>query len=200
MVAELSTLAGRARAEQANACRTFLAQEHARIADSFRAGAPGDEVTRAYAHAADEVVTALFRAARAQFDPFEVALVAVGGYGRAELCPYSDLDLWFLVPGSVYRDGRAKDLAEAVLYPLWDLRMEVGHAVRTVDDALALAKEDLTSCTALLDTRFLDGDRALYDKLEREIPRQFDRDVNGFVRRLTEEKAGRHARFGDTVF
>jgi [protein-PII] uridylyltransferase len=200
MVAELNTLAGRARPEQAAACRQFLDAEHARIVEAHRAGAPGDETARAWALAADQVVTALFRAARAQFEPFEVALVAVGGYGRAELCPFSDLDLWFLVPQAVYADGRAKDLAEAVLYPLWDLRMEVGHAVRTVDDALSLAREDLTSCTALLDTRFLDGDRAIYDKLEREIPRQFDRDVNGFVRRLTTEKTERHGRFGDTVF
>jgi [protein-PII] uridylyltransferase len=202
MVAELSTLQGRARAEQAAACRTFLEKEHRRIAEAHHAGASGDDTTRAYAAAADAVVTALFSAARAQIQtkPFECALVATGGYGRAELCPYSDLDLWFLVPKDVYRDGRAKELAEAVLYPLWDLKIEVGHAVRTAEDALQLGREDLTACTALLDTRFLDGDRALYDKLEREIPRQFDRDPNGFVRRVAQEKSERHARFGDTVF
>jgi [protein-PII] uridylyltransferase len=200
MVAEQLSLEGRARAEQAAACRAFLEKEHRRIADAHHAGAPGDQTTRDYALAADAVVTALFRAARARNKPFEVALVATGGYGRAELCPYSDLDLWFLVPKDVYRDGRAKELAEAVLYPLWDLKIEVGHAVRTVDEALSLGREDLTACTALLDTRFLDGDRAIYDKLEREIPRQFDRDPNGFVRRVASEKSERHARFGDTVF
>jgi [protein-PII] uridylyltransferase len=113
------------------------------------------------------------------------------------LCPYSDLDLWFLLPSG---DARGKELAEAVLYPLWDLRLEVGHAVRTVDEAIALAREDLTAATALLDTRFLDGERAVYDKLEREAPRQFDRDPNSFVRRLATEIKERHARFGDTVF
>ncbi len=201
MVAVLDDLKQLARAEQASACRTFLATEHARIAAGHTAGAAGDDTARAYAHAADEVVRALFRAARAGgAHNFEVALVAVGGYGRAELCPYSDLDLWFLVPNNIMASGRAQALAEAVLYPLWDLKMEVGHAVRTVDEALQLSREDLTACTALLDTRFLDGDRALFDKLEREIPRLFDRDPNGFVRRLAAEKAERHARFGDTVF
>jgi [protein-PII] uridylyltransferase len=200
MVAELSTLSGRKRSEQAEVCRAYLAAEHARIAAGHLAGAPGDETTRAYAHAADEVVRALFRAAReASADRFDVALVAVGGYGRGELCPYSDLDLWFLVPPSA-QGKRAQELAEAVLYPLWDLRMEVGHAVRTVDETIDLARDDLTACTALLDTRFLDGDRAVYDKLERDTPRLFDRDPNRFVRRLALEKEERHARFGDTVF
>src|SRR5439155_535668 len=59
---------------------------------------------------------------------------------------------------------------------------------------------DLTAATALYDIRFLDGDAELYGKLEREVPRQFDRDPNAFVRRLTQEKQERHARFGDTVF
>ena len=201
MVAELTTLAGRERSEQADVCRAFLQAEHKRIADAHFAGAPGDETARAYSEAADQVVRALFRAARAQYPhQFEVAVLAVGGYGRGELCPFSDLDMWFLVPQSAVNNKHAQILAEAVLYPLWDLRMEVGHAVRTVDGVLQLAREDLTACTALLDTRFLDGDRAIYDKLEREIPRQFDRDLNGFVRRVAAEKAERHARFGDTVF
>jgi [protein-PII] uridylyltransferase len=198
MVAELTSLAGRARAEQARVCRAFLDQEHARIVAAHQAGAPGDQTARAYAEAADEVVRALFRAALAALDKkIEVAVVAVGGYGRAELCPYSDLDLWFLVQSA---DARAKELAESVLYPLWDLKLEVGHAVRTVDGALGLAREDLTAATALLDTRFLDGSAELYAKLEREVPRLFDRDPNGFVRRLAQEKQERHARFGDTVF
>ncbi|HEY7953733.1 MAG TPA: [protein-PII] uridylyltransferase [Polyangia bacterium] len=192
-------LAGRTRADQADACRRFLELSHARILALHRSGAPGDETARAYAAAADEVVRALFRAARAGLGrPLEVALVAVGGYGRAELCPYSDLDLWFVLPGR--EDRRAQELAEAVLYPLWDLRMEVGHAVRTVSGALALARDDLTACTALLDLRFLDGERAPFESLAHEAAQKFQRDPGAFVRRLVAEKSERHARFGDTVF
>jgi [protein-PII] uridylyltransferase len=201
-------LTGRSRSEQAEACRAFLAAEHARIAEAHLGGAPGDETARAYADAADAVVRALFGAARAASagggagaGALEVSLVAVGGYGRRELCPYSDLDLWFLVPsGRAASDGRAQELAEAVLYPLWDLRMEVGHAVRSVDEALELARDDLTAATALLDARFLDGDRGPFERLERATPRQFERDPNAFVRRMAQEKAERHARFGDTVY
>jgi [protein-PII] uridylyltransferase len=196
--AVLPSLSGRARDEQAEACRAFLDAAHERIKQAHLDGAPGDETARAWAGAADDVVRALFRAALAATPGVEVTLVAVGGYGRGELCPYSDLDLWFLVdkPG----DARATAIAEAVLYPLWDLRLEVGHAVRTVGEALALAREDLTACTALLDARFLDGESRIWAEFSREVPRLFDRDVNGVVRRLSREKDDRHARFGDTVY
>src|SRR6185369_5909599 len=182
----------------AAACRQFLDAERARIAAAHRAGEPGELSARAYAEAADQVVCALFRAARAEQQRFDVALVAVGGYGRAELCPYSDLDIWFLVANS--RDKDAQLLAEEVLYPLWDLKMEVGHAVRTPGESIDQARQDLTAATALLDTRFLDGDREPFDKLERELSKVFDRDPNQFVRKMAEEKDGRHARFGDTVY
>src|SRR5262249_25453765 len=146
------------------------------------------------------VVRALFRAAAAEHKGLDVALVAVGGYGRGELCPYSDLDVWLLVPRGKTSDPRAQAIAEAMLYPLWDLRMEVGHAVRSVEESIDLAREDLTACTALLDARFLDGDRAIWEKYTREVPRLFDRDVNSLLKRLAREKDERHARFGDTVY
>ena len=196
----LAPLAGRARDEQADACRAYLAAAHGRIREAHFAGAPGDTTARAWSDAADEVVRALFRAAAAAHPGLEVALVAVGGYGRGELCPYSDLDLWLLVPRGKSSDARAQAIAEAILYPLWDLRIEVGHAVRTVEESIELAREDLTACTALLDARFLDGDGAIWDKYTREVPRLFDRDVNRLVGRLSKEKDERHARFGDTVY
>ncbi|MCU1279775.1 MAG: [protein-PII] uridylyltransferase, partial [bacterium] len=163
-------------------------------------GAPGDATARDWAAAADEVVRALFRAATAAHPGLELALVAVGGYGRGELCPYSDLDIWLLVPRGKSADPRAQAVAEAMLYPLWDLRMEVGHAVRSVEESIDLARQDLTACTALLDARFLDGDRAIWENFTRAVPRLFDRDVNVVVRKLSEEKHERHARFGETVY
>jgi [protein-PII] uridylyltransferase len=195
--ATLPPLAGRARNEQAEACRAYLDGAHARLQKAHFDGAPGDETARGWAMAADEVVRALFRAAVAAHPGLPIALVAVGGYGRAELCPYSDLDLWLLVPKA---DGRAREVAEAILYPLWDLKLEVGHAVRTIDESMKQAREDLTACTALLDARFLDGDPGLWAELTRAVPRLFERDVNEIVGKLKREKDDRHARFGDTVY
>jgi [protein-PII] uridylyltransferase len=189
---------GTERAAQSAACRVFLEEAREELERLHKEGLPGDEVARRHAEAVDVVVRALFAAARGAFPELKVSLVAVGGYGRAELCPYSDLDLWFLVENS--RDKDAQLLAEAVLYPLWDLRMEVGHAVRTPAESIAQAKDDLTALTALLDTRFLDGDRGPYEKLEREMPKLFDRYPNTLVQKLVAEKDARHARFGDTVY
>jgi [protein-PII] uridylyltransferase len=197
---ELPPLAGRARNEQADACKQFLADAQARVRAAHLAGVPGDETARAWALACDDVVRGLFRAACDADPGLPLTLVAVGGYGRAELCPYSDLDVWLLVPAGRTKDGRAQAIAEAILYPLWDLRMEVGHAVRSVEETLAQARQDLTACTALCDARFLDGDRELWARFGREVPRLFDRDVNAIIKRLQQEKDERHARFGDTVY
>jgi len=197
MLTDTPDLQGRGRAEQAAACRAFLDRARAQLEAMHKQGVPGDEVARRHAEAVDVVVRALFAAAHAKH-ALPVSLVAVGGYGRAELCPYSDLDIWFLVDNS--RDKEAQILADEVLYPLWDLKMEVGHAVRTPGESIDQARQDLTAATALLDVRFLDGDRGPFEKLKRELTRVFDRDPNQFVRKMAEEKDGRHARFGDTVY
>lgn len=191
------SLGGRPRSEQADACKEYLDQARERLRVAHLEGAPGDETARDWADACDQVVGALFAAARAQAPDLEVALVAVGGYGRRELCPHSDLDLWLLVE---QKDPRAQELAETMLYPLWDLRLAVGHAVRTVEEALAQARADLTACTALLDARLLAGERALWERLQSAIPRLCERDGNELVRRLRRERDERHARFGDTVY
>jgi [protein-PII] uridylyltransferase len=84
-----------------------------------------------------------------------VAVLAVGGYGRAEMAPHSDVDLLFLTPWKI--TPWAESVIESMLYMLWDLRLKVGHASRTVKDCLRLAREDMTIRTALLEYRFIAG-------------------------------------------
>jgi [protein-PII] uridylyltransferase len=128
-----------------------------------------------------------------------VAIFATGGFGRAELAPYSDLDLLVLcakTPG-----GDVQKLAESILYPLWDAKVDAGHAVRAYDQALALPANDLAAATALLDARFLTGDRALADKfLAAFRARVAKTAAEDFVARLRAEQKERHSRFGDTIF
>jgi len=128
-----------------------------------------------------------------------VAIFATGGFGRAELAPFSDLDLLVLcakTPG-----GEVQKLAEAILYPLWDAKVDAGHAVRAYDQALALPANDLAAATALLDARFLTGDRALADKfLGAFRARVAKTAAEDFVARLRAEQKERHSRFGDTIF
>jgi [protein-PII] uridylyltransferase len=128
-----------------------------------------------------------------------VAIFATGGFGRAELAPFSDLDLLVLcakTPGS-----DVQKLAESILYPLWDAKVDAGHAVRAYDQALALPANDLAAATALLDARFLTGDKALADKfLAAFRARVAKTAAEDFVGRLRAEQKERHSRFGDTIF
>jgi [protein-PII] uridylyltransferase len=128
-----------------------------------------------------------------------VAIFATGGFGRAELAPFSDLDLLVLCAKTPGPD--VQKLSEAILYPLWDAKVDAGHAVRAYDQALALPANDLAAATALLDARFLTGDRALADKfLAAFRARVAKTAAEDFVARLRAEQKERHSRFGDTIF
>src|SRR6188472_3660024 len=128
-----------------------------------------------------------------------VAIFATGGFGRAELAPYSDLDLLVLCAKTPGPD--VQKLAEAILYPLWDAKVDAGHAVRAYDQALALPANDLAAATALLDAQFLTGDRALADKfLAAFRARVAKTGAEDFVARLRAEQKERHSRYGDTIF
>ena len=92
-----------------------------------------------------------------------LSVVATGGYGRGELAPLSDIDLLFLRPYK--QTPRGEQIVEYMLYLLWDLGLKVGHATRTVDESLRYAERDQTIRTALLEARYVWGDRALFDEL-----------------------------------
>src|SRR5215475_5600326 len=100
-----------------------------------------------------------------------MAIVATGGYGRGLMAPGSDIDLLFVLPYKQTAWG--EQLAEAILYCLWDMGLKVGHATRSIDESIRLAKADMTIRTAILEARFLLGDRTLFD----EMVTQFDRQV-----------------------
>jgi [protein-PII] uridylyltransferase len=127
-----------------------------------------------------------------------VAIAGVGSYGRGAVALKSDLDVRLLAR----KIGRASDLADALLYPLWDMGVAVGHQVVTIDDLVDAARDDLPTATSLLDWRHVAGDRALEAALRKrgeesifahsELPR--------FLRRLEDEVAQRHGRFGGSVY
>lgn len=128
-----------------------------------------------------------------------LTIVAVGGYGRAELCPQSDIDLLFLQPYK--QTPRGEQIVEFILYMLWDLGLKVGHATRSLVECVRLAKEDLTIRTALLESRYLWGD----DKLYAEFRHRFISDVvrgSGpeFIAAKLAERNERHKRLGDSRY
>jgi [protein-PII] uridylyltransferase len=126
----------------------------------------------------DEIIRLLFEFAKKHLYPSQnpseaehMAVVATGGYGRGLQAPGSDLDLLFLLPYKQTAWGES--IAEAILYCLWDTGLKVGHATRSVDECIRQAKADITIRTAILEARFLLGDRKLFDELQT----RFDREV-----------------------
>jgi [protein-PII] uridylyltransferase len=128
-----------------------------------------------------------------------LSLVALGGYGRGELAPGSDVDLLFLLPYKQTPWG--EQVVEYMLYLLWDLGFKVGHSTRSVDEAIRLAKSDVTIATATLEARWVWGDQGLFE----ELKERFRRDVltgtgATFVEAKLAERAERHRRLGDSRY
>ncbi len=129
----------------------------------------------------------------------QLAVVAVGGTGRGEMAPHSDWDLLFLTPWKQTAWGES--VIESMLHMLWDFKLKVGYAVRSVDDCLRLAARDMTIRTSLLEMRFLTGDRGPYDELETRIWRElFEKTRREFVEAKLAEQEDRHARHGGSRY
>nr|WP_245883833.1 [protein-PII] uridylyltransferase [Hasllibacter halocynthiae] len=181
------------------------ALEQGRAALAARlAGAPCDSrpVIEGQAALTDVVVRAAFAHALALHPngvPSEgerLTILAVGGYGRGEMAPFSDVDLLFLVPWKV--TGWQERVIETVLYLLWDLKLKVGHATRTVADCLRLGREDFTIRTSLLEQRAVAGDAALADELGLRLRRDlFSGSEKAFVDAKLAERALRLERQGN---
>ncbi|MGL4543263.1 MAG: [protein-PII] uridylyltransferase, partial [Polymorphobacter sp.] len=128
-----------------------------------------------------------------------MTLIAVGGYGRGEMAPYSDIDVMFLTPWKQTAWG--EQVIETMLYVLWDLGLKIGHSTRSLDDMVRMAKGDLTIRTALLESRYVWGDQALYDAASARFRKDV---VAGTARAFIAEKLGerdaRHKRMGDSRY
>ena len=159
-------------------------------------------VTRAYSWLTDCIVTAAREVAIRHVHPLgtsaadeRLAMIAVGGYGRGEMAPQSDVDLLFLSATRI--TPWAESVIETMLDILWDLRLKVGHASRTVKDCLRLGAEDFTIRTALLEHRFLAGDSALAADLDRRLKAElFKGTAREFIEAKLSEREARHEKQG----
>ena len=132
-------------------------------------------------------------------DAERVSLVALGGYGRGEMAPFSDLDLMFLTP--TRRSGWCEQVIESMLYLLWDLKFKVGQSSRSPTELINLAREDVTVRTAMLEARWVWGDEALYALAAARFREEIvDGTARQFVAAKLEEREARHKRMGDTRY
>ncbi|MFC1526807.1 bifunctional uridylyltransferase/uridylyl-removing protein GlnD [Candidatus Latescibacterota bacterium] len=156
------------------------------LESEHRQGRAGLETARAIAGVVDGLVLEIHAESLARHGDSGHALVALGGYGRQEMSPYSDVDLLFL-----FRRERDKsaDFISGVLHPLWDLAFEIGHSSRTITEAVKMARQDLVSCTAMMDSRLLAGDRPLYDTFRERLYKQLPKGTVARLQRSRLERA-----------
>ena len=128
-----------------------------------------------------------------------IAVLAVGGYGRGEMAPHSDVDIAFVTPFK--RSSWTEQVVEAILYLLWDLGLKVGQSSRSLDETVKMAQEDLTIRTALLESRFVWGDRDIYEQAGRRFWSEVvGKTASEFVRLKMIERDERHKRMGDSRY
>ena len=176
----------------------------AAISDAFDA-APfaSRELTRSYTYLTDGLVMAALHTAEMHLHPMSsrtqgqrLSVLAVGGYGRGEMAPFSDVDLLFLTPYKI--TAWAESVIESMLYILWDLKLKVGHSSRTINDCVRLGGEDFTIRTAMLEMRYLDGDDQLAQELSERLQSEFfGKSGNDFIEAKLEEREKRHQRQGE---
>ncbi|KXU34400.1 uridylyltransferase [Cephaloticoccus primus] len=190
------------------ACKAFLAEQTAALRAHHAAGAGGRQIARERADTLDALLRALMLHAVTHYPhgalPAPMALLALGGYGRRELCPLSDVDILFLYPSDTPA-AAIKPLQEhliaEVLYPLWDCGLKVGHYTRTLEEVFGEARGDIRTKTSLLEARYLSGSRPLANAFCKSYRHYFRNEgpLDYIAQRLADQ-AARRAKASDTVF
>jgi [protein-PII] uridylyltransferase len=184
----------------------FLAEQRRVIGRRVMGGASGAETLAAMTELVDGLIVGRYREAVrhggeavANAGLRQCCVMALGGYGRRELAPHSDIDLMFLFrPGA---EEAAKSFVRAVLHPLWDCGFQVGHSVRTIADTIELAMVDLTVKTSMMEARFLAGSPELFGKFHSRYMRKVVvKGTDKFIDHKLEERRREYEKFGETVY
>jgi [protein-PII] uridylyltransferase len=206
---------GRLPSEELPRFRNFLKVEYHRLRIRHRAGAGGREICRGRAALIDILLRSMWQAARnslssqAQREFPPLALVALGGYGRGELNPHSDIDFMFLHYGQVVATSKPlpylSKLMNAILYPLWDLGFKIGHSVRTIAECVAAAnstddKKSMETKTSLIEARLVMGDQKLFERFQKTIiAKCVDGYETTYLATRVEDQAARREKFGNSA-
>jgi [protein-PII] uridylyltransferase len=188
-------------AQRIVALKKFLKIETQRLSLRHRFGVSGDQIVHARSLIVDLLLDRIARTAvEEKFGGSSVvgqfAIVAIGGYGRRELAPCSDIDIMFLHQNRKDVAGAAK-LSEAILYLLWDVGFNVGHSVRSLADCVSMAREDVISRNSMIDARLLWGDAKLFEQLVERLDEEiFEKQKAALLGELMKEREARYEKFG----
>jgi [protein-PII] uridylyltransferase len=185
--------------------KTFIAEERERIEAAHRGGGSGLEIVGLHTELVDALICQLFRladegvAGSVRERTAGCAVVALGGYGRRELNPGSDVDVMFLYRRDM--DEYVGAILHHVLYVLWDLGFSVGHSCRSLADAQRMMDTDLTARTAMLEARLLAGYPAVFGDMQERVWRGLQgRRVQQYIAEKLDEQKRRHEKFGGSVY
>src|SRR4051812_19165667 len=189
--------------------KTFLKVETHRLKMRHRAGAGGKQICHGRAMLMDVMLRYLWDTARnslseeARKEFPQLSLVAIGGYGRAGVNPFSDIDFMFLHNRQIAGLRPLPYLSrilDGILYPLWDLGLKIGHSVRSVDDCVTVANSDMQSKTSLIESRLIAGDEALFQKFQKTLVSKCVEDhVDEYIAMRIEDQETRRAKFGNSA-
>ena len=188
--------------------KAFLKLENQRLETLHREGGKGREVCQARARLFDVLLRHILEPVRRNLTATNVkipkfALVAIGGYGRGELNPHSDIDIMFLHGGDMVANGKAQPqlgaLTDALLYTLWDIGLKVGHSVRSVEDAVKVANSDMQSKTSLIEARMVMGEDSLFERLQALVLAKCVRGYEEeYIHARILDQAARRSKFGNS--
>lgn len=203
--------AGRTPAQELARYRNFLKVESHRLKILHRAGAGGREVCRARAAILDNLLYHLFETVKSigGFDKQKLpplALVAIGGFGRGELNPNSDIDIMFLHDGRMLERNKPHPFLEALtgtgglLYTLYDIGLKVGPAVRSLEDCVKVANSDMQSKTSLIEARLIAGDESLLEKFQKLVENKCVKGYEDeYLGQRLEDQRQRRAKYGNSA-
>lgn len=187
--------------------KDFLTRSLLRLRGRHQACSSGLDICAAYTDTIDTVIVTLYSVMSASAALSErtertqsIALVALGGYGRSEMNFRSDIDLMLIHAGKL--TARFEKLTQDMLYVLWDTGLDMAFSIRSIEECIALSREDLKTKTSLLDSRLLMGDENLFNELNGAVRKKLfnEKGAESFIKDKAEETAQRHARYGESVY
>jgi [protein-PII] uridylyltransferase len=194
------------RATRIQNIKVYIASRRRDLYGLHQKGASGRHIVRELTSLTDEILSELYRKAVMHYESASpkyiqegICLLAVGGYGRRELNPYSDMDILFLYQPE-FKEA-AEEINREMLYQLWDLEFSTGHSLRTIDDAIRIGYHDLTARTSMMEARLLAGSEYLFQEFQRlYFQKVVERDRKRYIEDLLSRIGKEREKFGSTVY
>ncbi len=189
--------------------KNWLKQEQRKVRELHRSQGSGRKTAKAHSDYIDHFLKHLYKRMLKKYEKehgevdFPTALLALGGYGREELCPYSDIDIMFLYPEKV----RSKKLATwektfpmSFLMELWDLGFTVGYSIRSIKQAMLQANENIKTKNSMLEARIIIGDETVFEVFQKAYRTYCDKDVEEYIQQRLQDQRERRFKNGETPF